>query len=525
MNATNHPTLFMIDQFYSIPMKGECQYCNFKEFLKEEPEYDAPLFKGIKYIYELSQQAPTNQSEALFAIVEKIHECVVEHLPIEKKESCKEAQIGPKFHTQAFPILKSLCTDEEGLRELIEDISDQDQKLGLNLAYCPEDTKEYDKKNLINIDLNSDIPFTFFNQEEEFFLVSTSKHENRKQYMLEAAENYFVTLQSASSIQEKIEAIAVLCRRLLQLHYFEDGNGRMCYLLANLLMLQNGLSPFYPAHMCIFDANSKARMVKLIEDGIPIFQNQFGSIERLIENLQTYFNVLEKVSDLIQQTDEDEKECYLKYFKSRNFEALLRKVTQSNSDINIRILSFLIENAIILNIDLFAKSNYSGENALEVAIDYENELGKELLSTFKSEKEKEWRSYLKEEQTGALFDLILQNPSLFEIEACFEALSEQFEKHPRLSEFEKLLKMRYSEKLQKLYAFIEEEQDSNLTNCYEQNNLKRMISILKRYSASIHIYWDEFDEEQKEDGNYRLNKYEKMIAFIENNAHLFEKST
>lgn len=395
----SHSTYFMIDHTRSFSIKKTFLMGTFQDFVEREPGYDTAFHQAFKYSL-VNRNINYDTPEKLFELFTSIHRFAVTHLKKDAQESC-----GYSFKSQNFVILKGPACNSYGLKALIEKIwkhkasfelrlrLGSDRMIILNSTNCyeverykVEDTIQeaikpvYEHPEEVSLEEISEEWLKVFEKKKPFFLTNGTKREKREILVLESAKKYLLTLASKGLLGEEavMQAIAVFMQDLMQLHYFNDGNARTCYLLANLLMLQNGLAPFYPDNMCLFDANSISKMVRQMSKGVHTFAEKFGSIEQLESSLDEYYQTVENLKILLGELAPSNGANLI---ERGRFEHLLRKMAAKNDSKSLEILTFLISNAPILNIDLFAKGDRSGKTALEIAKYFSNEKAVALLSS------------------------------------------------------------------------------------------------------------------------------------------------
>ncbi len=96
-------------------------------------------------------------------------------------------------------------------------------------------------------------------------------------------EKYYTSIELAQSNEQKLEAIAKLCRALQIFHVFPDGNGRtILFALLPKLLIENGFSPAILEDVNIFNGyHETSNLVTMIQEGIQRY-----------ERLVAYFNWL-----------------------------------------------------------------------------------------------------------------------------------------------------------------------------------------------------------------------------------------
>lgn len=114
---------------------------------------------------------------------------------------------------------------------------------------------------------------------------------------------------------EKIDAIVILVKGLLNLHVWPDGNGRLCaHQLLNLLLIKNRLPPALLKNNCL-DAFSLPQLRQRVKDGIVLFNSkrtkQEGMLKQYREEHQLPVAVESKFIQAILDNRIDDAKKYL----------------------------------------------------------------------------------------------------------------------------------------------------------------------------------------------------------------------
>lgn len=96
--------------------------------------------------------------------------------------------------------------------------------------------------------------------------------EKITQMMQQIFDDFYQEMSGVVSSEEKITLIAKHIQRITQLHPFEDGNIRTCYIIMNKLLLDHGLSLSILFNPNKLDACALPDLVKMIKEGQAIYQ-------------------------------------------------------------------------------------------------------------------------------------------------------------------------------------------------------------------------------------------------------------
>lgn len=552
MHATAHPTLFMVDQIEPHSIGGFYLRGSFQCFSKREPGYDTTFYKAFKYCFG-QKNSLYHSAEELFIAFGDIHDIAIKHRGEKYRGSYQ-------FH-QMFDLVDGPTCNLDGVKELVQKIwikkiptqlmlqSGPDENISLLPEGCFRVTKEgqndrvdtlYSEHDPVSLERVYEEWIEAFQNKKRLFVFNQTPQAERFRLIANAANTYLNSLKSSAPAEKQtiIRAIATFMQDLMQLHYFNDGNGRACYLFANLLMLQNGLPPFYPDNMCLFDANSVEEMVFQINKGMKTFTEKFDSIEHLETSLSKYYQTVEALKELVHHKAPSIDKNLT---KQRRFEHLLRKVAK-NSDY-LDVVAFLIRNAFSLGIDLFARGDKSGKTALESAIQFKNQEAEALLSCCLSEKSEELQAlalkhhileeieeafpqalFLKsiQEELREVFVFLLENASFFDLDLkhALECAKES-KNEAAVSLIEEVYLRKFSEKVSKLIDLLKDE--PNLQQLVYKKEFGSLFSTLKKTLDNPYLL---FTEEDLSDDNQtektRQDLLEKAFNLLKNNKSLFE---
>lgn len=402
--ARAHCTQFMLD---FVACDGKKEINSFQDYMKREDNYDLSFCKAwIKHI----NTEIIDDAEQLFACFMKIQRTAMKHIELIGKTSHGETYQRGIFINNSYCTSNGLLSDLEGIKELVNQIWFDKKNIKItvysekkidgypNIYFLVKDgfykrnPKLKVNKQIFANDSSVESIEVIFKTIQKYYDVGLlegglcplriqpmfNDKQSKKEKAIELFRNYLTSIKDLKSAEEKILKICYLCRELEQLHLFHDGNGRSVFILANLLAYWNGLNPFYPRNMCIFDANSLKTMVQEVTEGQERFASLFGSKHQLTENLNEYRI---KVKRLIKLTNEKflKFNAIMKSVKERNFNLLLRQSTVGNN--TKELLEFLLQNLSSLNIDIHSKGEKSG-TAMDVAVKNGNAEAIELLKKY-----------------------------------------------------------------------------------------------------------------------------------------------
>lgn len=398
----HHCTQFMVD-FVACESKKEAN--SFQDYMKREGNYDLSFCES--WLNHVNTDV-IDDPEKLFEFFMKIQKTAMKHIELIGTTSQGERYQSGLYIGSSYSVSNSLVSDVEGIKELISQIW-FDNKETHATVYSEKKLNGYNdiyflnKNGFYNRDPQKNVNKQIFSNDHsmtsfEIILKTILKYydvglleggfcplriqscyvskERKKEKAVELINDYLKSIREPQTNEEKILKICTLCRELEQLHLFHDGNGRTVFIFANCLVSWNGLNPFYPKNMCIFDANSLKTMFQEIIEGQERFASMFGSKEQFTNDLNIYKNKLENLTLLINEKFSN-LNVFMKSVKERNFNLLLRQSASNKS--TKELLEFLLQNVSCLNIDINSKGEKSG-TAIDVAIKNEN---KEAISLLK----------------------------------------------------------------------------------------------------------------------------------------------
>ena len=339
--------------------------------------------------------------QGLLKTLDKIHDCSIRHLEVGRQG---------RAHRNVFGISKGYTTDEEGIKEIISKI--WIDKADYVLQVLAEDNLQEAyvlKKNSFQFhnkdgkvtriqplsnDRSKTVALLFQKiipcyhkghclGNERLVLRNHSSPAEREKVVLNIFKNFLEQIKIKDlSENERIEIVAVTMKDILQQHIYYDGNARSLFILANFLLGLYHSKPFYPKNICLFDANSKGKMIAEISKGQKRFVKMFGHEKSITENLKNYKQAVLNLQELINSLDlkPDNLDSLQAAYNTRNFNLLLRLSATLTK--NLTLLKFLLENTRALNIDLNATGKSSG-TVLDVAIKYKNQEAINLIENLK----------------------------------------------------------------------------------------------------------------------------------------------
>lgn len=385
MNPIQHATQFMLDYKHSVTNDPVC----LGDFMKKENNYDVAFCEAWEILAK-TQDDVLQTATGLLNLLDKIQQCSVNHLNV---------KMQGRSTSNAFGITKGYLSDEEGVKDLITKIWVGNEPFTLQVLVADSFSEAYFLKNgsfkyQNSLGRGTLIKATFNDREktlplifkavlpcyrkgpclgkERLTLINHSAPEHRQAAALKIFSVFLTKIKEVGlSDDDKREAIATTMRDLLQQHIYKDGNGRSLYILSNFLLQKNDLGMFYPENLCVFDANSKARMISEMRIGQIRFTQMFENEKTLTEKLKKYKVSVLELQKMIpsQQIKADNLQKLQSAFEERNFNLLLRLSATIKNDTNL--LSYLLEHAEELNVDINAAGKTSG-TALEVAKKHEN---------------------------------------------------------------------------------------------------------------------------------------------------------
>jgi Fic/DOC family len=403
-----HPTYFIID-FQTL--KGNQD--TLQNYIKREPNYDLAFCSAWQFVFgslahKEKFEAGQDKVNFLIKFLDSIHDNSLQHMPNRRKIYRDNRRIGYGYQAiqgraefNYYGIYKDWTSDQKGIEELIQEILDG-KKYGFNeLNIKLEETEqrliltenglhllegevlkklELSRNKIIKtiIDEYNKGPCSDGSDRLILMVVKNSKERSIRQQLI--FSEFLEKIQLSRTNEDKINTIASFMRDLMQLHLYWDGNGRSLFIFANWLLWVNDLPLFYPTNMCVFDANSHEKMYSEVNEGQKRFSELFGNKENLTGALNNYQTLITKLKQLINDPgiSREDRETLNNTFLSRELNLLFRQSATSPNKINI--LKFLLENASILNVDIYEKGKTSGKDALEVAKSNCNGLAVEELS-------------------------------------------------------------------------------------------------------------------------------------------------
>lgn len=318
--AHRHPTLFLHDfrDHHNAPVR-------LTKFMLNEIDYDVSMVAAFGVMLKTAKVMHIAHEKRFLSLMDTIQSVATDHI-----ESSDRFLPGRVNGPNSFHLTSIHTSNSEGIKDLIrtiwikkedfilyvkpqDDISYQLTPRSFTLSLAPFKTFKtliastgdptIDKTHLAMLDryFVGLYENSMESQRGNFKLYSCNSPKNREVRSLHLIRDYFETLDKKTTDVEKIECISLLMRDLLQQHLYYDGNGRTIYLLANFLMIQNNLAPFYPVNMCIFDANSLDRMVGEVIEGQKRFVEFFGDFNTLSEKLKAYDQKLDELCSLLRE--------------------------------------------------------------------------------------------------------------------------------------------------------------------------------------------------------------------------------
>lgn len=387
--ASFPPSDFMLDLEY---VTGEKQ--TLQDYVKREPNYDLAFCKAWKQFKRNTDQQICDATE-LLSILDQIHDCALSHLPQFITVQGGDQHIHGKASLNWFGFSKGVNSNAEGVREIIKKIwvekddavlkVHSDDKFSYWLIKRNQITFTYPNEQTVEIDIkinefSQEILEKIYTPVIELFDRGTCNNgsdrimffvnlsvEERLAKATKILREYCKQIKEAFSEDKKIEVIAITIRDLSRLHIYYDGNARSLYILANILLKQNGLQLFYPTNMCIFDGCSIKKLKEEFTVGQKRFTEMFGDDKQLTKGLEEHEELVEKLNEITAD--------YISEFKviktsldERNFNLLLRQSAFNNKLISL--LKFLLDHSSPLKIDPASKGKKG--NALEIATKSKN---------------------------------------------------------------------------------------------------------------------------------------------------------
>lgn len=407
LNQHRHCTQFMLD-FIACEVKKETN--SFQDYMKREDNYDLSFCEAWIDHVNADVMDDVNDAEKLFEFFMRIQKTAMKHIEQIGTTSHGQRYQSGIFMGNTYCVSNSLVSDAEGIKELISQIWFDNKETHLTV-YSEKNLKGFHdiyfltkdgfyrrdpQKNINTQIFSNDHSMKAFevilNTIQKFYNVgfleggvsplriqsTYSSKEKKKEKAVELMSIYLKSIKESQTNEEKILKICTLCRELEQLHLFHDGNGRSVFILANVLLGWNGLNPFYPKNICIFDANSLKTLFREIIEGQERFASMFGSKEKFTNDLSIYKNRVENLKLLVNERF-SKFHLIIKSVNERNFNFLLRQSAFNKS--TTELLEFLLQNLSFFNIDIHSKGEKSG-TAMDVAVKNKNEEAIHLLKKY-----------------------------------------------------------------------------------------------------------------------------------------------
>lgn len=378
-----------------------------QDYIEREPGYDLAFCAAWKEVDSVKDEKVETPNKLLY-LLDQIQRCALQHLPRVRQVDKGYQIIHGRAEMNYFGLTDNVNCNLEGIKEVIRKIwIDQNP---FTLITIDEMNP---KRRLI---LTKDCFFASYSDEQknktiENYRASTAEAtcntitkqlaghfqkgicqngldrmilfiniplKEREKMALSILDSYFVEKTHAVSPEAKIKTIFKAISALSQLHLYYDGNGRSLYMLANLLLYQEGLPLFYPENMCIFEASDINTITKKILEGQDRFKILFGTAKTISKGLTEYAEAVIKTKKII--ADNYPTNSYLnRSFTSRNFNLLLRQCAIDKK--YFPLLKFLVNNSTILSIDLSSRGKKSG-SAIDIAKSNNNSDAIQLLNRY-----------------------------------------------------------------------------------------------------------------------------------------------
>jgi hypothetical protein len=401
LSQRSHCTQFMLD---FVPYEHKKQKNSFQDYMKREGNYDLSFCES--WLNHVNADV-IGDAEKLLEFFMKIQKTAMKHIELIGKISEGQKYQSGIFIGNRYDVGKELNSDAEGIKKLARQIWFRKREKRITIFSEEKGPREiYFLENegffknipnklppkLIDNDGSEKLFNSIFDKilncydkghlkDGSFPLIIQSTYftvEGKKNEAFKLFNKYLTSIKENKTNEEKIRSICKLCRELEQLHLFHDGNGRSVFILANLLLGWNGLDPFYPQNMCVFDANSLEKMFQEVVEGQERFAFMFGSKAQFNKDLNIYKQEVERLA-LIVNKKFSKLSLVTEPFKERNFNLLLRQ--SAANKITQEILEFLLQNLSSLNIDINSKGKTSG-TVMDVAINNKNEEAISLLKKY-----------------------------------------------------------------------------------------------------------------------------------------------
>lgn len=398
---TCHATNFMLDL---EPVNGDPKNGTMQAFIKNESNYDLAFCEAWNVV-DVAKEALLTSSKDFLSLLDAVQGKSLMHLPSIKPVKSGFIKIHGRVdgHVNFFGLSKNANSNDEGIINIINKIWVKKKKFELigvhrnRITRCFLDNKKFHitqnkeilQESLIRNEGSQedtlkricDILIPLYNDglgpdgQEPIIVFHETSGVEREQEAIKIIESYFDAMKLTKTPEAKIREISILIQDLMQLHLYWDGNGRSLYMITNLLLIQNGLRPFYPKNMCMFDGNSVETMVQEVLSGQERFALMFGDVSQLSSGLTDYSSAVKELMRIM-QTKFSDASSLASSFNERNLDLLFRRSAAGPK--TIELLMFLKQNAKALNIDILSRGETSG-SALDIARKFKNTAAVELL--------------------------------------------------------------------------------------------------------------------------------------------------
>lgn len=374
---------------------------SFYDCVQREQDFDVS-FSNAWAVAETKKGAPFTNTADFLRTLDAIHDVAILHLPLLQIVEGGYQLMQGRADRNWYGLSLGPNSDEQGINDIIEKIWIHHSTLML-IAHDDEGGQNYILTNsqFYRVELSGaqSIPiYRNTNPEETVGKISSimisiyqrglcpngrdrlnlhnyTPAEERQKEAEKIAAQYLELILLSNTDEQKVRAVAITMRDLMQQHLYYKGNLRSLYILANILFSQNNLPLFYPRTKGLFSGNSVDAMVREIFAGQERFRTMFGDPMPFSLTLKAYGDkMLDLARDLAERFPE--ANALHEAYEERDFAALLRLTASSKS--TLPLLSFLIQEAAVLNIDIFSKDPESG-NALDIAYRFDNSQAVKLL--------------------------------------------------------------------------------------------------------------------------------------------------
>jgi len=363
-----------------------------QKFVEEEPDYDVAFTEAFLFGWDTTNVEDAQELDTvdgMLSLLDRIQAISLSHM---EEKTVIEKVVGDSITCVTKPgrtesegngccFQAGLNCNEEGVKELIQDICLNKEPFVLTVKNpTTKITKKIDTQRIAFYNNGSLCCFLPLNEQNidvisqniqghAFILSNTTKPEIREFHAKNKITQYFTNISKAKGDLTKIDVIVRLIQDLTRLHLFYDANGRNLYILANLLMHKNKLTPFYPENMCMFEANSRKTMTDLVVKGQTLFSSRFGDIDALVTGLRHYDRVIKEIKTNLLPPAPDYPGVQ-KGFKTRDFELLYRNTAHHLP--LFELFKYLLDNAEHLHLNIEAEGKTCG-NAEKIAKKVKNE--------------------------------------------------------------------------------------------------------------------------------------------------------